>query len=220
MRKKVWLIGPRAWSASDCKLSKPDHLIFIDGGLSYKSLLPVKIIENTPLFSLGDGDSLREHGVKGLPPLDMTFSEDKDKSDFSLALEHLPEVLQTSFENDLEFSLLGLLGGRKDHELAVLGESYHFLKKNKKCFFQLYDSLNILEASMFYGEMKFNFHGTFSVFSFNTSKVEIKGEVKFPTKTEMKPFQSLGLSNEAHGEFTVKANEPLLIYWAKGKERT
>lgn len=218
MRKNVWLIGPKSWSASECKFSKPDYLIFIDGGLSFKPLLPKNIVENTPSFSLGDGDSLKEQSVNSLPPLDMTFPEDKDKSDFSLALEHLPEELTKGRETD--FSLFGLLGGRKDHEMAVLGEIHHFLLKNKFATFSLYDSQNNLEISLFCGEKNFDFRGTFSVFSFSLSMVEIKGEVKFPTKSELKPFQSLGLSNQARGEFQINSSEPLLIYWVRETENT
>lgn len=215
MRKKVWLIGPKLWNPSVQGLSQADQHIFIDGGLIHREKIPEPLKRDVPSFALGDGDSLREHGVNVEDKFDLIFPEDKDQSDFSLALSHLPDSLKAG---SIDFYLYGLSGGRKDHELALIGECFHFLKGRSDCAFHLHFPDNKREATIIGRQADFSYHGIFSVFSFEKAEVTIFGEVKFPIEKEaLLPFQSLGLSNEAKGAIKINSDKPLIIYW--GEER-
>src|SRR4051794_25182624 len=67
-----------------------------------------------PTVSVGDGDSSGGS-------LDELLPSEKDYSDLAFVLRSLPASVN-------EVTLLGFLGGRRDHELANLGEVNEYLK--------------------------------------------------------------------------------------------
>lgn len=221
MTKTIWLIGPKPWNPQRDTwplATSPDQIVYIDGGLGHQTKLKKLGLQDIPAISLGDGDSLPQHLVEQRVSLDHQFPPEKDQSDFSLALSHLKENLLL-MKDPLTLQLFGLFGGRRDHELAIFGEAYHFLKSFSNSSMNIFDEQGIRKVTIFQGNKEFSQRGIFSVFSLEKCSITIEGEVKYGGKNiELLPFQSLGLSNFAEGEFNISSNSPLLIYWAQDSE--
>ncbi|MGK5084256.1 thiamine diphosphokinase [Bdellovibrionota bacterium FG-1] len=91
-----------------------DLLVAVDGGVHATLELGYK-----PQLAVGDWDSLRESGGKGVERLlkslhHLTLPRDKDASDLFYALRAVVQAGAT------ELICLGVTGGRPDHHLAAL----------------------------------------------------------------------------------------------------
>lgn len=221
MTKTIWLIGPKAWNPQRDSwplATSPEHIVYIDGGLAHQTKIKNLGFQDILAVSLGDGDSLPKYLVEQRVSLDQKYPPEKDQSDFSLALSFLRENYNDG-NPALSVHLFGLFGGRRDHELAIFGEAYHFLKDFPESSMNLFDENGYHKLSLFHGDKTFSYKGTFSLFSLEKCSVDIEGKVKYGGKNiELLPFQSLGLSNFAKGEFKVASNSPLLIYWVQDSE--
>ncbi len=194
----VKFVGPLALSQPIQPNLEKWPCFYIDGGLDFKGLYP-----STRSLSLGDGDS-----AKSRPrALDVRYPEDKDKSDFALALELIEEL-------PLPIKLLGFTGGRREHEWAIVGESMSFLKVSN-CPIIYWDNHSAFLPA---GTHQITGKGRFSLFTLENKGIRLTGKVKFPVDPP-RPFEalsSLGLSNVASGKFEVTALGPILISWAEG----
>lgn len=184
---KIQLIGPLFHCEQDL-ITPTLPTILIDGGIQSKKKL------NEIFISVGDGDSSDE-------PLDIKLPTKKDISDLSYALSIIPHHIN-------EISLVGLKGGRTDHELANFGELHQFLKlrdhheitfsRDIKCFSK--------------GSYHLEFDGTFSVMSLEVNTITIEGDCLYEVQSkQILPFSSLGLSNQGYGKFKLLTSSPAFV---------
>ena len=184
--KKASLYGPLLKSFP--KAENDSIHLFVDGGANFQHL-----ISNS--LSVGDGDSFDGR-------LDVILPTDKDISDLGFCLIHLHHYLT--------IKLYGFIGERLDHQLAVFGEIYHFLKagKNQVCFLDHEIVVTNIE------NLELNIFGTFSIFSLEEINLSINGHVKYPIKSKkIQPFSSYTLSNIGDGALSIKADKPYFIFY-------
>jgi thiamine pyrophosphokinase len=191
--EKVTLIGPLFEGKITLPLDHPH--IFVDKGGMF---LPdgVKQQPDRPTFiRVGDGDSFQGE-------LDVKLNPVKDLSDLSYALGMIPSTCK-------HLQLRGFLGGRKDHEIINLGEVYNYLSENQSADFDF----QIFALGK--GQYHFSYFGTFSLLSFIPNQVTLEGNISYPLKGDavVPPLSSLGLSNEARGDFLIHAQENLLAFF-------
>ena len=184
----VELVGPMA-----LKVPLPDqgHFIFVDGGERHR--------QNRTGPSVGDGDS-------NSGPCTIIFPEQKDFSDLKGALDLLPPNLR-------QLNLHGFLGGRWDHQLAVLMDLQQWLRTQNQCVASLEPSFNFFSA----GEYAIDEHGPFGLMLLARAKVTLSGdcEYKIDEGKSLQELSSHGISNRAFGKILLKTSGPIL--WARGK---
>ena len=101
-----------------------------------------------------------------------------------------------------------------DHELLNLGAILNFLEKSPGSEVFFYQKNGKMELKCLgNGEWTFNHHGTFSLACIKNAKVKILGSCLYPLEKEtmLEPLSSLGLSNEAQGQFTLFNQGPVMI---------
>ena len=201
-------------------------LLFIDGGWrhcpEFQNFFNDTLKDKKAfLHWIGDGDGLdprlkEEASWKEVSKIQL--SPDKDKSDLLAGLEWLGESHNESTGSSLEKVFAhGFIGGRLDHQLAVLGEFSNWLAKLSVQSGQIQQMLPVIHLldekgrdaiTLFNGELTTKHQGTFSVFSSKKARVTIKGSAKFTgTNIELKAFSSRGLSNLATGDFSISCDE-------------
>lgn len=185
---RLFLIGPLALAAPEIPDDCP--AVYVDGGTLWRG--------TRPGFSLGDNDSFEG-------PLDLTLPKEKDFSDFHFALEQIPQ----------QFSMieaLGFLGGRKDHELLVLGETHHFLKTRHSPSTEIVFDRDILGYSQ--GQWTFQHQGVFSLIAFEPTVITLTGDCKYKLSEpkNLKAMTSFGLSNEASGVVRMTNSQPVFLF--------
>ncbi len=184
--KKAVLYGPLLKKLPE--IHKESLHFLIDGGATFQDLIPGSI-------SLGDGDSHSGH-------LDILLPKEKDLSDLGYALNQLHEMRELYF--------YGFIGKRLDHQLAVFGETFHFLKKGNSqvCFFD-----NHVFATN-RKEVNLNILDTFSIFSIEEMKLSISGQAKYKLINQrISPFSSHTLSNIGNGTIHIQADKPFFIFY-------
>ena len=197
-QKEDWvLLGPLGPALPASLSSYP--LITVDGGANFASRSTIWI---------GDGDSLSQTPVadelRNLP-------RDKDHSDLAAALGLFPLGKHC-------LHLWGFLGGRRDHELFVLGECLSFLKHRPETKIILYQSQGQKTFELLGpGTWPFTHQGLFSLGTLQETAVHLEGQIQYPLngKTRLRPLSSHGLSNQASGSFTLTSDAPLFIYWGE-----
>jgi len=206
LSKEIFIIGP-LFNKRLSITRKESSFLFIDGGSQFFDYVQKVFIDSLPFegplffnsLKVGDGDSF-----KGT--LDIKLSVNKNYSDLAYGLQLIKPFLE-------KVSLLGFLGGRKDHELFNLGEIHKVLL-----------SPLVQQSSVFYLDKSFicfppgahntNIEGTFSLFVLEKAKVTITGSVKFPllNPTTIDPLSSFCLSNICHGEVVIQSDKPIFLY--------
>ena len=170
--------------------------IYVDGGARFRvSDARAEI----PSVAIGDGDS-------GAIALDELLSSEKDYSDLAFALRGVPDSVS-------RVSLLGFLGGRRDHELCNLGEVHAFLSRRPH-FTQVEiigDGTRMVAFCK--GRVHLNIHGMFSVFVFEATALKILGACKYPLARDrvIQPLSSVGLSNEGSGLIEIESGSPAFV---------
>lgn len=200
--KQALLIGPLTteWHLKylDALLKREGyvHIVAVDGGAD--ACLEGGIV---PTLFVGDKDSISHDA---LDYVDMMQVERidleimKDDSDFGHALVWLKEQGVSSFD------AVGFVGGRFDHQLAILGDveetrlEGHFI--DEKYDLWIATQRGRLPYKVILSKLKF---ANFSVFALTEpAVVSIMGAVWPLERFELKPLTSLGLSNEfAHDAF-------------------
>lgn len=200
--KKEWsLLGPLGPELPSQLASFP--ILGIDGGAAFSSHLDLWI---------GDGDSLLKEPSQDESYPVIHLSRNKDSSDLSCALALFQESRVT-------LHLWGFLGGRRDHELFVLGECLHYLSESKGSKIYLYGNGAQRFALYSAGNWELGHQGLFSLGALHRPELELTGRVQYPISParELPPLSSFGLSNEAHGDFQVKASNSFFIYFPEHK---
>lgn len=186
----------------------PDHLrnfptICVDGGAHFS--------ENMHIW-IGDNDSLMIDKIES--PHIFKLPIEKDQSD----LGHAFNLFQES--RYYKFHLWGFLGGRRDHELFNLGESFNFLERHQESQMMFYgENGQLLYHILGAGQWKFAHKGIFSLGTLKKTSVKLTGEVKYsiPRHEVLYPLSSLGLSNVGEGEILLETRGPVFIYFPEGK---
>lgn len=187
----VLVIGPLAKTIPKGKF---DFTVFVDGGCHLRA----KEHTLTSSLSVGDGDSC--------PPntkLDYSIPKEKDYSDLAYLLMNLPKNLA-------KLELHGFVGGRIDHQLAVFGEVFTYLKEAKTQSV-IFDDGSITALGT--GTHKLHIEGTFSLMALEFSEVSIRGKAKYliDPQATLQPLSSYALSNEGSGEVEIRCSLPLIL---------
>ncbi len=185
----VCLLGPMLKQMPN-GLDSRAGVFFIDGACRFRREFSGQSL------SIGDGDS------SSADQMDCLLPTQKDQSDLSYLLQN--------FNYPYHLSLYGLMGGRLDHQLAVLGECSQFTQRTRgQC--QLFDEQNQLKC-LIGDKIDFEHHGTFSVLSFTAQLVTIQGKAQYQIQSQvMSSLSALGLSNQADGSVTVLADQPVIV---------
>lgn len=196
------IVGPMPFAKRLISPSWKGQLIFVDGGLLHQKEFKQKGPElYQRSFSIGDGDSAQSGQLQ-------LHKNNQNLSDLAFCLQQLQAIKGLK-----SMTLLGFLGGRKDHELINLGEIASFLKKRPDVKVFLDDQIEFLPP----GKHEFHFVGTFSLASFTANQIKIEGKCKYSLKkwTRLGPLSSLGLSNEASGLVTVECKKTVMLFLCK-----
>jgi thiamine pyrophosphokinase len=174
-----------------------DAVMAVDGGLEFAP---------DPDFWVGDGDS---NPSLPLPDHFLKLSPTKDYSDLKASLDFLTKA------NCIH--LWGFLGGRRDHELAVLGECHAFLKMNPLCQIMLYED-GILKGIFLPAKSgSFDHQGDFSFLTLEKTKISLTGELLYPLPAPqfINPLSSHGISNKAKGLVHYESEGPFLVLFGE-----
>ena len=173
-------------------------ILAVDGGARFCSHMDIWV---------GDGDSHFESiNCKNI----YQFPPKKSESDLTLALSffhHSGPVL-------LHF--WGFLGGRRDHEILNFGEVLNFLQMSPGTEVIFYDhNKKVAMKCLGAGHWQLNYQGTFSLVTVKNTKIKLSGACLYPLEeeTELNSLSSLGLSNEASGDFTLINQGPIMIFF-------
>ncbi len=192
------LIPPLSKEQLQSRLPSPALRVAVDGG----SHAPVE-------FDLwcGDGDS-------GQPPRGVPYvqKETQDETDLCFALRHLKPNSWTHLH------LVGFLGGRKDHELSVLGELHAALRKETQKTAMLYNQrLEIDLRVLSPGSYSLKLNGTFSVLSLEETRVSLLGDCEYQTdEVTLLPLSGRGISNFATGRVQITCSRPIFVFEIQG----
>lgn len=193
---KEWtLVGPMGpILANSYLLSLP--ILSVDGGAHFCE---------RSLIWIGDSDSSSSIITADYQ---IELNPNKDFSDLKAAFDLFPS--QMAFK----LHLWGFLGGRQDHHLINLGETYKAIKLRMGSIASFYDEngkISMMMTSM--PIFTFNHHGVFSLISFEPTDVKLTGHCEYQliTPISIGPLSSHGLSNRADGEVTLTTDKPILI---------
>jgi len=199
--KSEWVIvGPQGPHLSDSLKSLP--IMSVDGGSNF--------VDRADLW-IGDSDSLSgPHKATH----EFLLPKEKDKSDLACALDFFEE------DHCWRLHFWGLLGGRQDHELFNFGEASDFLASRPDSSIIFYDHSG---AEKFHflsrGQWRFEHQGLFSLGTLKSVHAGLSGNCRYKLSPSqlLRPFSSLGLSNEASGEVIIYASGPVFIYFPQGR---
>ncbi len=195
--KEVTFVGPLYLE----KHTPHTPTVYVDGGSRFR--MTGSSLKEFPTVSVGDGDSA------GGGWLDEVLPSVKDYSDLAFALRGLPASVS-------HLTLLGFLGGRRDHELGNFGEINRFLSERSQ-FTQVKMVGNRGDHVVAFanGRHELELRGTFSVFVLSSATVTIKGACRYPLEpgVSLTPLGSHTLSNEGMGMVSIESNSPCFVMW-------
>ncbi len=203
IKKVFFLVGPmdiaEKFPAELLKNTEDHYCIFVDGGLRHLSLF--SHLERSQICSIGDGDSSQSRDF------DFPLNTKKDFSDFHAALKLIPNTAQ-------EIHLLGFMGGRLDHQLAIFGPLYRFLKQKKHLGREILFDINrgrFLSA----GSHEFHHQGFFSLLAFEETELRLTGACDYPLpiNTILEAFSDVAISNCSFGKVSTCCTNPLLLWF-------
>ena len=229
IHRHIYLIGP-VYPAKNAtqftkllnqriKETKLDHIIYIDAAVQ---LLPqIQYINNSTLqFSVGDADGEALDGDESYAHLlNELHPSSKSQSDLALALKYLLEKeIKINDQGTGIFNIhaFGLWGERFDHQLANIGEFFNFLKDapthTRITLYSYQEHALKKEALLTRGSHQDTYKGCFSIFQLEQSPLSITGAVRYPlSHHKLEGLSSLGLSNEAFGEYSIEGDGPYML---------
>jgi len=175
----------------------PYPTIFVDGGTKFE-----KVLAPISKLSVGDGDSYPA-------ALDINLEANKDFTDLSFALCLIPKSIK-------QLLLLGFIGGRRDHELAVLGEIHQFLKHHEDKTQVIFDQIYLGFSP---GSYTIELNGLFSILVLESTQLKMTGKCQFPLTdfTLMTPLSGLGISNHGEGMVNLTCHGPFFLIFGQGR---
>jgi len=229
IQRNIYLIGP-VYPAKiatqftkllnqQIKETKLEHIIYIDAAVQLQT--QIKDINNSSLqFSVGDADGEALGGEESYAHLlNELHPSSKSQSDLALALEYLlNKEIKNNAQDTSIFNIhaYGLWGERFDHQLANMGEYFNFLKhaptQTRITIYSIQEQTLKKEALVTRGPYQDTYHGCFSVFQLEQKPLSIAGAVRYPlNQHKLDTLCSLGLSNEAFGEFSIEGDGPYML---------
>lgn len=205
----------------------PSCFIFIDAGIQHIKSLTETIQKNPPknLVWLGDHDGMDEaqqlHYTNLFKELATfcanstreSYNPKKDESDFALALKWYANLKEKPKQNINGFFFHGLLGGKLCHQLAIIGEANSYLKQQDSShpcltFLNTNGDLGLIACRKEYSS---HLNGPLSLFTLEEQQIHCEGSLDYQGEFPFKSLSSLGLSNIATGDFSIKGKEPFFI---------
>ena len=192
----VQLIGPLKDTQMPL-LDKAARIIAVDGGVDD---LPPQLMSQRPdILVVGDGDSTHFDSNSFTHKL----SPSKDFSDFQFALN-------LALQEKKDIYLKGFSGGRMDHQLAILGDCFFALSKQKgrPSIIHLFlgeDRCFIVPS----GHFHFFHHGAMTLLLSRPSTPTLKGSIEYHLdgQTTLQALSSHGISNRAYGDFQLELHD-------------
>lgn len=168
--------------------------IAVDGGIHHAV---------DPVLWAGDGDS----GVmpKKIPAF---FKKSQDETDLAFCLHGIRNW------HWRELHLFGFLGGRRDHELANLGEMHAHMKARRNTERTVFYGANNAPAVYFFnaGEHALEINGRFSVLALEALEITIAGDCAYVASSlQLQPLSGRGVSNEGRGLVDFIAAAPFMV---------
>ncbi len=184
--RELTLVGPFAAARTEW----PTPCVFIDAGNRHQTSNPLH-------YSVGDGDS-------AWAPVDHLLPEEKDYSDLAFVLSVLPDHIS-------RLSLVGFLGGRRDHEFINLGEIHRYLKGRvtpAEC------NIDFSVCAYSAGKWALDLKGIFSLLALEPADVRVLGHCRYqiPVTQPLVPLSSRGLSNEGWGIVELTTSAPIFVF--------
>ena len=197
--KEIVILGPLELSEADIdEIKKLSNIptIGLDGGIGHRT-------DQSHFLSVGDGDSAGS-------TCDINFTPDKNYSDLEGLIMLLPS-------NVTKITSFGLIGGRLDHQLAVIGNFLKLAKtQNTQIEIRGTNLINILPA----GSETLNIHGQFTVMAATDCSVTISGDCRYKgDEIPFEAFSARGLSNIGSGVVQTICTEPLAIFFPPEKTK-
>jgi thiamine pyrophosphokinase len=161
-----------------------------------------------PALVVGDGDSKSGASTAPFHP-----KPDQDQTDLAFALK----LVNPGRWTDLH--LFGFLGGRKDHELAAIGEVCRALAirmdLTRATFYDQSGDLAFTVHNI--GTHAFDHQGVFSVLAFESARFTISGACRFPIRDQtLLSFSGVGISNVGEGAFTIQSSGVFMMMPSRG----
>lgn len=166
-----------------------DQVIACDGGQDHLESLQKKAD-----LLIGDFDSIRSHHTG-----DIRYSAEKDFSDLEAALE-------IAVQNSTEVVILGATGGRLDHFISAVMLLFGYKKD-----IRIVDVQNMIFTRTAAFDLPKRQYPYFSLLPLDDTIVTIYG-AKYPLQSVLlKPYHSVGLSNEWEEDVRVEFEQGRLI---------
>lgn len=191
-------------------IENPYPIMAVDGGVDW-----FKSLGLYPSHLIGDWDSISSEDAKNLFPSAeiQSHPRDKDRTDFALACQWSHQVASPR-----RVIAIGFLGGRKDHELAVLLECMRW-NRARGTEFNLWQRDQFWKISQ--GQTKLSRGSGFSHFSIislendlRSVKVSIQG-AQYSGKDIGFTAPSLGISNQfQEDEVTIDSKDHTILIWS------
>lgn len=188
------LNNPRSGANKHSKLPIEAYRIAVDGG------------SNTSVsFDLwcGDGDS-------GQPPAGVPsmIKESQDQTDLEFALQN------GTPKNWNRLHLIGFLGGRRDHELAVIGDLYRmFLGTDSKTAVIYEDESTVFARLLGPGNHTLILEGMFSILAVETTQLTLLGACRYQAKNiTLLPLSGRGVSNIGEGTVEISCSHSVFVF--------
>lgn len=178
----LYLIGPFFQGT----LPLTQALVFVDRGADFRV--------GDEGYSVGDGDSASVL-------LDEKLDAKKDFSDLAYVFSHIPPQIH-------RITLLGFLGGRRDHELMNLAESHRMLRDRPGVRVDFENHIFGYSAGTWDLEIK----AQFSLFSFEKNHLSLTGECEYPVQGHFQELSSHGLSNVGRGRIRLSCEAPVFVF--------
>jgi thiamine pyrophosphokinase len=178
----LYLIGPFFQGA----LPLAQAMVFVDRGADFRV--------SSEGYSVGDGDSASVL-------LDQKLDARKDFSDLAYVFSHIPNQMR-------RITLLGFLGGRRDHELMNLAESHRLLRQRPGLRLDFENQILGYSAGTWDLEIK----SQFSLFSFEKNNLFLTGDCEYPVQGYLQELSSHGLSNVGRGRIRLSSDAPVFIF--------
>ncbi|MDF3024851.1 MAG: hypothetical protein K0R10_2212 [Alphaproteobacteria bacterium] len=173
--------------------------IAVDGGIEFAL---------KPVLWAGDGDSSPPAAPETRTGTPVVFKDSQDETDLRFCLNGVRGWQWR------QLHLFGFLGGRRDHELANLGEIHAEMKVRAAFVSAIFYDDKLEAAVRFFnvGAHRVNISGTFSLLSLEAAVADIGGDCTYAAKGAALPVLSgRGVSNSGRGMVDISCDAPFMI---------
>lgn len=173
--------------------------VAIDGGIEFAL---------KPALWVGDGDSSPPAAPESKSATPVAFKDNQDETDLRFCLNGVRDWAWR------ELHLFGFLGGRRDHELANLGEIHAELKSRANFISAVFYDEKLEPAVRFFraGAHRVKINGAFSLLSLEGCTADISGDCDYAAAgTELPALSGRGISNRGRGMVEISCTAPFML---------